>query len=330
MAMRALILGGTRFIGRQIAEAVLERGHELTLFHRGQTGTEHFPAAEHVLGDRRSDNPFRLLSGQGFDFVVDTSAYFPADVRALRPLADAIGHYTFMSSLSVLEEPVPAGADEEAPVWELTGPVPEEIDSASTYGALKVLCEREAHELMKGRALIVRAGFVIGPHDYSDRFVYWPRRLEQGGLVLAGSNPRQPVQLIDVRDLATWIVDAAERGLTGTYNATGPAEPLTLAALLEACAASTGGEAELVWATDELLLAHGIEPAQELPFWLPATHDNFCRVANKKAFNEGLEFRELAATIRDTIAWDRERPRESTGRLPAAKEAEIIAQTRAA
>jgi 2'-hydroxyisoflavone reductase len=296
--MRVLIIGGTRFIGRHIAQAALDRQHDVTLFNRGRTAPNLFAEAEHVRGDRRQGG-LQALASRTFDLVIDTSAYFPADVRALEILAPTTGHYTFMSSLSVYREPVAAGTDESGPVWELAGPVPEEIADAETYGALKAECEDEADSVFPERAFKVRAGFVAGPHDYSDRVFDWLRRIFDRHVVLAG-RPDQPLQLIDARDLADWVITAAEGSVTGTFNTTGPERPLS----------------------------HGIEPAEELPFWLPRTLEDFCRFDCSKAVRHGLAFRPLEETISDTWGWVQERTAEARQRLAPSREATLIEELR--
>ena len=213
--MKLLVLGGTQFVGRAVTEIALERGHELTLFHRGRTNPDLFPEAEHLHGDR--DHDLAALEGRSFDAVVDTSGYVPRAVRAsVDALADT--HYVFVSTISVYAD-FARGPDEESPVH-LRG---------DGYGELKAACERELPE----GALIVRPGLIVGPHDPTYRFTYWVDRLARGGDVVAPEPRDAFVQLIDVRDLADWLVRAAEERLGGVFNAVGPAEPLTMHELLE-------------------------------------------------------------------------------------------------
>jgi nucleoside-diphosphate-sugar epimerase len=304
--LRVLVLGGTRFVGRHIVEALLARGHEVTLFHRGVTGGDLFPEVEHVHGDR--DVSLEGLAGRRFDAVVDTSAYFPRQVEAA---ADVLGEtterYVLVSSISVFREPVTPGADESAPFWELAGPEPASIDSSEAYGALKALCEQAAERRMPGRVFAVRPGLVVGPHDYTDRFTYWPRRIGRGGVVLA-AEADQPVQLIDARDLASFVVAGVAEGRTGAFNATGPAEPLTMGGLLDAARDVTGSDAEIRWAGDDFLLAQGVEPWEDLPLWVPRADWGFLQIDCSKAIGAGLRFRSLEETIADTLAWDAPRP----------------------
>ena len=323
--MRLLIVGGTGFIGRHLAEAALSRGHELALFNRGITDPTLFPEAEQLRGDRR-EGDLESLAGHRFDSVVDTCGYFPREVEALaRRLAPATEHYTFISSLSVFPDPVAPGTDESASVAELEGPPPDEITSAEVYGALKARCEQAAEAALPGRVLAVRPGLVAGPHDPTDRFTYWPRRISEGGRVL-GARPEQPVQLIDVRDLAAWVVHAAEQRLTGTFNATGPAKPLTMAGLFDACVEATGSNAVAVWKGDTFLRGHGLEPWSDLPLWLTAKEEGFNAIDCSKAISRGLGFRPLAETIADTLAWDRSRPPAArVDHLPRERERELLA-----
>jgi 2'-hydroxyisoflavone reductase len=324
--MRLLIVGGTGFIGRRLVEAALARGHELTLFNRGITDPTLFPEAEHLRGDRR-EGDLESLAGHRFDAVVDTCGYFPREVEALaHRLATATDHYTFISSLSVFPDPVARGTDESAPVAELEGPPPDEITSAEVYGALKARCERAAEAALPGRVLAVRPGVVAGPHDPTDRFTYWPRRISEGGRVL-GARHDQPVQLIDVRDLAAWIVHSAEARLTGTFNAVGPADPLTMGGLFEACLEATGSDAEPVWKGDAVLRRHGLEPWSDLPLWLTADNEGFNAIDCSRAIYRGLRFRPLAETAADTLAWDRSRPAVArVDHLPRERERELLSR----
>jgi 2'-hydroxyisoflavone reductase len=266
------------------------------------------------------------LAGRHFDVIIDPSAYFPADVHAAAAIpAD---RYVLVSSASVYREPVAAGSDEQAPTHRLAGPVPEAIDSAEVYGALKVLCERAAEERLPGRALILRCGLVAGPLDPTERFVYWPRRLARGGTVLAG-DPDQPVQFIDARDLATWALAAAEAGSAGVFNAV--AEPLTMAALVAACAAAAGRPAETVWAGDSFLLDHGVAPWDDLPLWLPAEEAGFLALDASRARRAGLRTRPPAATVADVLRWDATRDQaERRDALTAERERALLERYSAA
>src|SRR4028119_2505797 len=242
--MDLLILGGTRFLGRHLVEEALGRGHRVTLFNRGESTPGLFPDVEELRGERGGD--LSPLRGRRWDAAIDTSGYLPREVRhSAELLADSAGHYSFVSSISVYEDFVRTGIDEDAPVLEPPDPEPEEM-SWELYGGLKVVCERAVEAAMPGRALVVRPGMSVGPHDYTDRFPYWRRRVAEGGDVLAPGDPAQQVQLIDARDRAGWMVRMAEEGRTGVFNATGPEYELTMRGLLECIREATGTAAWLV------------------------------------------------------------------------------------
>jgi 2'-hydroxyisoflavone reductase len=300
--MKLLFLGGTKFLGRHAVDAALAGGHEVTIFTRGQTNPELYPEVEHLLGNR--DGDLDALRGRAFDGVVDTSGYVPRIVRqSAELLRDQVGRYVFVSSISVYEdfsEPV----SESTPVAELADPSSEEI--MENYGALKAACERVVEEVYGDRSARVRAGLIVGPYDPTDRFTYWPRRIARGGTVLGPGDPDARVQFVDARDLAAWLVKLALEGPGGTFNATGPAEPLTFAALLERARAATGSDAEIVWVDEQRVLDAGVEAWTELPLWLPGTeHAGMARANISKALAAGLTFRPAEDTVVDTLAWDR-------------------------
>jgi 2'-hydroxyisoflavone reductase len=256
--------------------------------------------------------------------VIDTCGYVPRVVRASAGLlADAVDHYTFVSSISVYPDNMGPGAEEDAPVEELEDPTVEEI-TGETYGGLKALCERAAEEEMPGRILNVRPGLISGPHDPTDRFTYWPRRVAAGGEVLAPDRPELRVQFIDVRDLAGWMVKMSAEQQTGTYNATGPAYELRMGKLLEECEA-VGGDAKIVWVSEEFLEENGVEPFTELPLWVPREYAGMLAVDCGKAIAAGLTFRPVSETIRDVLEWDTNRaePDLAAGLEPE-KERELL------
>jgi 2'-hydroxyisoflavone reductase len=196
--------------------------------------------------------------------------------------------------------------NESASVHELAATQTEDENDAATYGARKVLAERAAEQAMPGRVLVVRAGLIVGPHDYMARFPYWVSRLARGGEVLAPASPQRPVQLTDVRDLAGWIVRMIERGQTGTFNATGPDYELTMEAMLTACRSVSGSDARMTWVDEAFLLEREVKPWSELPLWLPgAQGHNFFTMDCRKAFDAGLRFRPLEETAHDTLDWIR-------------------------
>jgi nucleoside-diphosphate-sugar epimerase len=292
-----------------LVETALERGHRVTLFNRGVSGPGLFPDVEKLVGDR--DGDLSALRGRRWDAAVDACGYVPRVVRASAGLmADAVDRYVFVSSISVYAEPVAPGADEGAPVAELPDPLVEEV-TGETYGRLKVLCERAAEEKMPGRVLNVRPGLIVGPHDPTDRFTYWPRRISRGGEVLAPDSPDLSVQFIDVRDLAGWLIEMCEERRVGTYNATGPDHPLTIGRLLEECETVSGGDAELVWVSEEFLEKQGVEPFTEMPLWVPREYAGLQAVDCGKVIEAGLTFRPLSETIRDVLEWDLTRPADA-------------------
>src|SRR5579883_2830477 len=299
--MRLLLFGGTRFLGRAIAEAALARGHELTLFHRGLSNPGLWPQATHVRGDRKDGAALRQLEGRAFDAVIDTSGFEVFAVRAAARAVRDAARYVFVSSISVYAEPL--RMEEDAP---LHAP-PADAETATlrldNYGALKAACERALEEELPGRVLSVRAGKIDGPHDVDARFPWWLRRVARGGEVLAPGDPEAVVQEIDVRDLAAWIVGVAESGATGVMNATG--EPMTMRAFLDAIRdvlAPGGGDARFTWVPDEILVAEGTRAYSEMPYWLPKSA-GARPVPIDRAMRAGLRFRPFAHTVRDTWEW---------------------------
>lgn len=327
--MRLLVLGGTQFLGRHLVEAALAGGDDVTIFHRGRTNPDLFAGqVARISGDR--DGGLGALAGAEWDAVVDTCGYVPRVVTAsARALADRCGHYTFVSSESVYGDVGDAGLDESAPVAGLDDPATEAVDG-ETYGGLKALCEAAAEAEMPGRVLNVRPGLIVGPWDPSDRFTYWPRRIAAGGDVLLPGGPERPVQFIDGRDLAGWILAAAGRALTGVYNACGPDAPTGMGALFEECARVSGSGAQPVWADEAALIEAGVEPWSELPLWVGEGADpanaGFMQVSSARAMAEGLTFRPIDEIVRDTLDWDREHPEfRSAAALTPEREAELLA-----
>jgi 2'-hydroxyisoflavone reductase len=329
--MNLLILGGTVFLGRHLVEAALRRGHAVTLFNRGRRNPDLFPDVEKLRGDR--DGDLEALRGRGWDAVIDPSGYVPRIVRASAELlAAAVGHYTFISSLSVYADPLDPETDEGGRLSVLPAGLEgtEEITGES-YGALKVQCEQAAEAALPGRALVIRPGLIVGPHDPSDRFTYWPARVARGGEVLAPGDPARLVQFIDARDLAEWMLRLVEAETTGTFNATGPASRLTMGALLATCRAVAGSDATFTWAPEAVLLEHKVAPYTEMPLWVPESEAGFDQFSIARALQAGLTFRPLETTIRDTLAWDATRPPDTERRngLKPEREAVLLAAVRA-
>lgn len=306
--MNVLVLGGTRFLGRHFTELALAADHEVTLFNRGKTEPDLFPEAERLKGNRLTD--LSALEGGTWEAVVDTSGYHPQAVRASAELLSGrADHYTFISTISVYSDLAQEGLDEEAPTMALDaepGENPIEI-TEETYGPLKAACERIARTGFDGDVLILRPGLIVGPHDPTGRFTYWPRRMDRGGEVLAPGEPERQVQLIDVRDLASWMLDCIEEGVSGTFNATGPAKRLTMKDMLADCAEAVEAEVEFTWVEEDFLLEAGVQPWTDLPLWLPEAHNGLLSIDIERALEAGLEFRPLKDTARDTFAWDQER-----------------------
>lgn len=326
--MKLLIIGGTRFLGRAIVEAALADGHELTLFNRGQSNPDLFPTVETLIGDR--DGGLDVLKGRTWDAVIDTCGYVPRLVRdAATLLADAVGHYTFISTISVYAEEAEAPITEASPLSTIEDPTVEKV-TGETYGPLKMLCEQAAAEVMNGRSLSVRAGLLVGPHDPTDRFTYWPVRVARGGQVLAPDDPAVPTQFIDVRDIATWTVQAAAKQLTGPVNVTGPAAPLPLGDVLAACRRATDSDAAFVWVDEAFLLAEDVAPFTDLPLWVPAARQSMMQVDCQRALETGLTYRPLETTIADTLAWAHTRPDDHEWRngLTPEREAELLTKWR--
>jgi 2'-hydroxyisoflavone reductase len=320
--VRLLVLGGTKFLGRAAVEAALARGDEVTLFNRGETNPELFPEVEKLRGDR--DGDLSALEGREWDAAIDPSGYVPRVVRASAELLHgSVGHYVFVSSASVYAEPYVPGFDESAPIVELENPESEDV--MADYGALKAACERVVGEVFPDACTMVRAGLIVGPHDGSGRFTYWPLRLSLGGPVLAPAPPEQLVQFVDVRELGAWLVDAAARRVSGTFNATG--QPVRLDTVLAAC-----GDGELVWVDEKFLFDHGVGPWMELPLWVPREAAAFLQMSVAKAIAAGLRFRPVEETARDTLAWAREtgaglvtETTYGSAGLDPAREAELLA-----
>ena len=335
MSTRLLILGGTHFLGRHASEEALRRDHALTLFNRGRSAPDLFPEAERLTGDR--DGGLEPLRGRTFDAVLDTSGYVPRVVgQSTDLLRDAADLYLFVSSESVYA----AGrggppVDEESPLHD---PPPVGVEEVMEhYGGLKVACERVVQAAFDDRAVIVRPGLIVGPHDPTNRFTYWVRRMHDaadGEPVLAPGAPHRRVQFIDARDLAAWLLDMLAAGTTGVFNADGPAEPLSMAAVLEACAAAAGTAPDVKWVPERFLLDRNVEPWMGLPLWIPEDDpEGLAEFDNGRAVAAGLRFRPARETAADTLAWELGRPPGPLGEfwagIPRQQERELLAAWRA-
>lgn len=307
--MKLLILGGTKYLGRHLTEAALERGHEVTLFNRGRENPNLFKGkVEKLMGDR--DGDLTALEGRKWDAVIDPSGYFPRVVKdSARLLANAVDHYTFISTISVYEDFSQPGIEETASVGKLEDETIEYIGEGN-YGPLKALCEQAVEEFFSGRSLIVRPGLIVGPYDPTDRFTYWPSRLANGGEVLVPGDGTSTVQYIDVRDLAEWVLNLVDRRQTGVYNATGPEERIEMKEFLETIRKTLNPDANLEWVSESFLEEHQVKPFTDLPTWIPESMgmDGFSTVKIQKALDAGLRFRPLEETVRDTYKWAANRP----------------------
>lgn len=326
--MNLLIIGGTRFLGRHLVESALACGHRVTLFNRGKTNPDLFPHVETISGDREHD--LSKLADRTWDAVMDTCGYVPRIVRLSgAALARSVGRYVFISSISVYPDSAfkKIGIDESDPVGTLEDETVEEI-TGETYGPLKALCEKTILDMYGEHGLVVRPGLIVGPHDPTDRFTYWPVRLARGGDVLAPEKPGVPMQIIDVRDLSEFIIKLIEAHASGIYNATGPAYELTFGAMLETCKQIGGSDVKVRWAPVEFLKQNHVAEWSDMPVWVPDNEENagFSRMDISKAVKAGLKFRPLAETVRDTLAWAGTRPagHEWRAGLSSEREQELL------
>jgi len=325
--MKILTIGGTRFFGRAFVEEATRRDHELSVFHRGESEPEDLPDVEHLHGDRKAG--MEILGGRSWDAVLDTCAFVPREVRELADaIGDRIGHYTLVSSLSVHPDDLPVGATEDTPTHQPPDPDTEEVTD-ETYGPLKVACEDEAAAVFAGRLLVIRPGYIVGPHDPTDRFTYWVRRAAAGGEMLAAGPPDASIQGIDARDLGTFVLDRIEASDADTYGVVGPAEPATMAGVLESARSAGDADTTFVWADQDFVLGLGDRHETWFPIWHPHL-PGFHAYDAGKATTAGLRPRPFDETIANTVAWDRERgsPPLKAGMTPE-KERELLSDWRA-
>ena len=329
-AIRILILGGTGFIGPHQVRYALDRGHTVTLFNRGRTNTHLFPGVERLVGDRNGQ--LDALAGRSWDVVIDNSRSNPEWVRlAADFLKDSVGLYFYVSSRSAYSDTsiVPMTADAPTYTYESAG-VSRDSESLP-YGLAKALSERTAQRIFVGRTNIVRPGLIIGPGDDTDRFTYWPARINRGGEVLAPGEPSDPVQIIDVRDLTEWMIRMAEDGTTGVFNGVGPRTPRPMAELLYGIRAITTAETTFTWVNLEFLTQIGIRPYSHMPVWRPPTpgSEGFARFDLTPGIEAGLTFRPLAVTAQETLDYhfsrSPERQADLRSGISAEREAEVLA-----
>ena len=340
--LNILILGGTGFTGPEQVNYALARGHKVTLFNRNKTRPDMFKGkVDQLIGDLGAD--VSALKGKKFDVVLDNPTTFPFWVRnAAQYLEGNVGQYIFISTESVYPDNSVPGADETAGLT----PMPEGVDPYTTvrehagqyYGALKSFAEGEVAKHYKAYT-IVRPGLIVGPLDRSDRFTYWPARIDRGGEVLAPGTPNDPAQFIDSRDLAEFMIRLVEGKVLGIFNAVGPAKPTTMAETLYGIKAVTTAGASFTWVPADFLAANGVRGWRHMPIWLPPNGPTagFLRRSNAKALAAGLTFRPLAVTAKDTLDWHKTRPEAeqkatmegAIAGIPPTKEAEVLAAWKA-
>ena len=333
--LNILILGGTGFTGPFQVEYALNRGHKVTLFNRGKRPSPEWPAAVEQLHGDRNTGDLAALKGRKWDVCIDNPTTLPAWVRdAGQVLRGRVGHYIFISSISVYADGRPAGITEDAPLARYAGadplaetPASLAADMAALFGPLKAASEAEARRQFGDHVTIVRPGYIVGPRDETDRFTYWPHRVAQGGEILVPGDGNDPIQIIDGRDLGEWMIRLAETGTIGTFNACGPDYPLSMDAMLYGCQAVTGGGMTLTHVSPAFL----DEQQVGLPIWVPSKDNPYAgygAVSNERAIAAGLTFRPLATTVQDLLAWFHSLPAERQAKLGAGitreKEAELL------
>ena len=336
--LRILILGGTGFTGPFQVKYALSRGHQVTVFNRGRTHPGELPKeAEQLIGDR--NGKLDALKGRKWDVVIDVPTTLPVWVRdAAEILKGNVDRYIFISTISVYSNVSKPGADETAPLLKYEGADAMKETSQTLrasnfalYGPLKALSEAEAEKWFPGKTLIVRPGLIVGPGDESDRFTYWPVRVARGGEVLAPGNPSDPVQFIDARDLAEWIIRMAEQGTVGTFNATGPKSKLGVGEMLNGIKKATKSDAQFTWADADFLAAQKVAAWSDMPVWVPPRGDEggFSTISIKRALDKGLTFRPLGDTTQATLEWFRKQTAERQSKLRAGitaeREKEVLA-----
>jgi 2'-hydroxyisoflavone reductase len=307
--MNLLLIGGTQFLGRHVVADALARGHVLTLLTRGKTNPELFPQTERLIADRRAS--LAVLQGRQWDAVIDLCGYLPREVAAsAAALQGQVQQYVFISSVSVYAS-MDTARDEESTLGEIEDADTEVIDGR-TYGPLKALCERAVADAFGKAALIVRPGLIVGPHDHTQRFTWWPARVSQGGPVLAPGRPADPVQFIDARDLAAWIVTCVEAGINGVYNAISPPGHFSIGGVLDVCAEVAGVPPNFIWLDEAVMQAHELAAWSHMPIWVPPSGETagFGLTRVDRALKAGLSIRPLKETVRDTLAWWRSLPAE--------------------
>ena len=332
--LKVLILGGTGFIGPHFVDALTAGGHTLTLFNRGKRDPEAKKGVEQLLGDR-NDN-LQSLAGRDWDVVIDNSGYTLPQVKlSTAMLKGHVKQYIFISSIAVYDN------FQDPPILEshklaAIGDMPTDKLTDGNYGALKVLCEQVVQQAFGKQANIIRPTYICGPGDFSDRFTYWPVRVSKGGEMLAPGTPEDPIQFIDVRDLADFVRLCAERGTAGVYNLVTPPRWATMGKLLETSRKVTGADTTFKWASTEFLTENkAVEPgmwaSQEIPIWAPPSGESLGHglVSSAAAQKKGLKYRSLETTVLDTLEWQKGRPEEKQklrSGLSEEREKELLAK----
>jgi 2'-hydroxyisoflavone reductase len=337
--MRILVIGGGIFLGAAVVDSALARDHAVTVFNRGRARSDWPAGVEAIVGDRSSD--LGLLEGRAFDAVVDTCGYVPVELRASASALASCGRYCFVSSISAYASFAHAPVRESDALAASDGIAEDDADRARHYGPQKAACERIVATAFGERALIVRPGLIVGPGDRTGRFSYWPWRARAGGEILVPDvSGDEPIQLIDVRDLADWIVHAVEVGASGAFNATGPQDgracgwPEVLEACIDAARRRGGAPLRFVPVGEAFLVEQGVAPWNELPLWVPSSdpdHLGFARVDCSRAVSTGLVTRPLAETVAailDEFATLVEDDPRRRGKLTPDRERELIARWR--
>jgi 2'-hydroxyisoflavone reductase len=336
--LRILILGGTGFTGPYQVRYALSRGHKVTTFNRGKSHPGELPnEVEQLIGDRNGQ--LDALKDRQWDVVIDNPTSAPVWVRDVaQVLKGQVERYVFISTISVYADTSKPGTEENAPLAKYTGPdaMKESRETIvaskfALYGPLKALSEAEAEKWFPKKTLIIRPGLIVGPRDETDRFTYWPVRIDRGGEVLAPGDPKDPVQFIDARDLAEWTIRMVEHGETGIYNATGPDKKLGIGEMLSGIKEANKSKATFTWVNADFLEQQKVAPWSDMPVWIPPRGEEAGAgaISIRRALAKGLTFRPLAETARDTLAWFKTLPQDRQSHLKAGlspeREAEVLA-----
>ncbi len=307
--LRILMLGGTRFLGLHTVKVARSRGHDVTLFNRGQSNPHLFPDLVKLKGDRNGE--LATIEEGEWDAVVDTSGYVPRIVKmSAELLAPRVKQYVFISTISVFKDFDEVGLNENSAVGTLEDETIEDI-TAETYGPLKALCEQAAENALPGRTWNVRPGLIVGPNDRSDRFTYWPVRIQRGGEVLAPEGRDEQVQFIDVRDLADYIVHGIEQNITGLMNAVSPPGEMSMGEMLDVCKQVSGSDAAFTWLPAAFLTEHEVHAWSDMPCWIPTNEEaGVGTIQVERALATGMTFRPLSETVRDTLDWWASEPKD--------------------